>query len=410
MTTPARAREILEPELAPGERLLWVGQPNPHRLLDKSDFIAIPFSLYWNGFMAFFSAHVIESVMEGGRVFPDLLFVAWIGVPFLLIGLYLLIGRFFHRAWTKRRTWYGLTQHRAIAVREGRVWRSTNVGNLRALTNISAKVRRDGSGSVSFVRRSGWERWFSGSDTGMIGDDGDAPTFENIPDAARVVEILGTLRSGAGQRADWGMERPMRPVSTADRTLLHGLLMPGETVLWVGRPDPRKHLTPNDVFLVPFSVLWTGFAFLWLLSAIGLFGEIGESAPGRWPVGAAFVLFGAYFTVGRFAYKAFRKRRFVYGLIPGLALILDRGGPGAKGERVPLRTLASVSSSVRHDGTGSVTFGGSSDAYARPYANTGLEFFSRSRKVAPAFYDVPDARAVMKLVSGIWAEGASTGT
>jgi len=36
-------------------------------------------------------------------------------------------------------------------------------------------------------------------------------------------------------------------------------LLPDETVLWTGRPDPAKHLGAIDIFLVPFSLLWGGF-------------------------------------------------------------------------------------------------------------------------------------------------------
>ena len=42
----------------------------------------------------------------------------------------------------------------------------------------------------------------------------------------------------------------------------------GEHVLWSGRPDPGKLFTRNDYFLVPFSLLWGGFAFFFFGTAI----------------------------------------------------------------------------------------------------------------------------------------------
>lgn len=38
-----------------------------------------------------------------------------------------------------------------------------------------------------------------------------------------------------------------------------GWLRPGEHVLWRGRPDPAVIFAPQDAFLVPLSIVWTGF-------------------------------------------------------------------------------------------------------------------------------------------------------
>lgn len=407
MQAAPSARAVIEPELAPGERLLWVGQPNPRRLLDRSDFIVIPFSLYWNGFMAFFAAHVIGSLVEGrGRVYPDLLLTAVVGIPFLLIGLYLLVGRFYHRAWTRRRTWYGLTQQRAIAIRHGVFWRSTNAANLRALGNVTAKLRRDGSGSVTFLRRRAWWAWLSSSGGPLDDDSGDAPVFHDIPDASRVVEALRGLSSGGAQSAEGQSDRPMPPVPAGDRAVLSGLLWPGEELLWVGRPDPHKHFTPMDIFMVPFSLLWGGFMILGLVGVIGLFDVNRDPGSATMaPFGIFMGLFALYVMVGRFVYKAFRKRGIVYALTTSRALVLDGSGR-VSGKPVLLETLPSISASVRRDGSGSVTFGGSGDQFSRVYANTGLEFFTWTRSQAPAFFDIPDARTVMKLVGGVWADAS----
>ena len=35
-------------------------------------------------------------------------------------------------------------------------------------------------------------------------------------------------------------------------------LAPAEQVLWSGKPDSRRWLYPEDLLLVPFSLLWGG--------------------------------------------------------------------------------------------------------------------------------------------------------
>ena len=168
---------------------------------------------------------------------------------------------------------------------------------------------------------------------------------------------------------------------------LEPYLRPGERLLWAGRPDPSVTFTRADALLVPFSVLWGGFAIFW---------EIGVLASGA-PIlftlwGIPFVAAGLYFMVGRFVYKKRRKLRTAYGLTPERALVAV--GASALDDS-PVRH---VPTSVRRTRDGrhvSVSFG-SHGRWSRAafYGNTGMEFFNFADGPV-AFYDVADGEALL---------------
>lgn len=167
------------------------------------------------------------------------------------------------------------------------------------------------------------------------------------------------------------------------RSRLAPYLLPGETLLWTGRPDPAKHFSVSDVFLVPFSFLWGGFAIFWMSSALV------QGAPLPFALfGLPFVVLGLYFIFGRFIYKSSRKRQTVYGLTQGRALVAV--GPGSISEAPLQRTP--VDRRRSRDGRHlTVTFGRSARGWSAgpSYANTGMEFFDRGNGPL-GFYDVFD--------------------
>ena len=94
-------KEVLEP----GERLLWAGQPGQGLRVRRADRWAIPFTIVWAGFFVFWEYWAVQ---QSGW------FVRLWGIPFLIVGAWLVVGRFFTDAQRRARTQYGLTDRRIL--------------------------------------------------------------------------------------------------------------------------------------------------------------------------------------------------------------------------------------------------------------------------------------------------------
>lgn len=105
----------MKPHLFPGERVLWTGQPKQGLALSGRDAFLIPFSLLWGGGAIFWNVQV-WSFPETGQGGPEWFFRLW-GLPFLIAGVYLIIGRFIHDAALRKNALYGVTDQRVLLIR-----------------------------------------------------------------------------------------------------------------------------------------------------------------------------------------------------------------------------------------------------------------------------------------------------
>jgi hypothetical protein len=177
---------------------------------------------------------------------------------------------------------------------------------------------------------------------------------------------------------------------------LQSYIQPGERILWTGQPDPRRLFGPKDLFLVPFSLMWGGFAIFW--EGLVLFGMAsGSDGPPIFFVlwGIPFVLIGQYFIWGRFLFKRWDRKRTIYAVTNQRVLVLR----GRSLESLFLNQLPNINQSSRADGSGTLEFGASASPFGPgAWADTGLEFFNRGRG-GPAFRDIPDVMRVYRLIS-----------
>jgi PH (Pleckstrin Homology) domain-containing protein len=182
------AQSELSRQLEAGESLLWTGLPRQGLLLRPADVFMIPFSLMWGGFALFWEWGVLHTNAP--------IFMALWGIPFVAMGLYITIGRFFTDSMTRAKTCYALTDRRVLIL-SGLLSRSSSSLPLRTLSGVSLSERSDGSGTITFGAQNPWNSWFAG--TSWPGANRyQPPSFELISDARRVqARILEAQRKAA---------------------------------------------------------------------------------------------------------------------------------------------------------------------------------------------------------------------
>lgn len=102
----------------------------------------VPFSLLWGGF-AFFWEYSVLQAQEA-----PFFFALW-GIPFVLVGIYIIIGRFFVDSYQRARTFYGVTDQRVLIL-GGLMTREVKSLPLKSLSEMSLQERADRSGSILF--------------------------------------------------------------------------------------------------------------------------------------------------------------------------------------------------------------------------------------------------------------------
>ncbi|HEX3601551.1 MAG TPA: PH domain-containing protein [Lacipirellulaceae bacterium] len=172
--------ESIRRELDPSEQLLWFGQPAQGFILRSSDAFLVPFSIIWGGFAIFWEVSVVS---EGAP-----LDFAIFGVPFVLMGLYIMFGRFWVDARQRANTTFGVTPERIIII-SGLFSRHVKSINLDTLSDLSITEKANGVGTISFGNIPFWAWIYGGAAWPGLGFQA-VPQFELIPNARSTYEIV----------------------------------------------------------------------------------------------------------------------------------------------------------------------------------------------------------------------------
>lgn len=133
--------EVIDANLLKDKNLLWWGQPAQGVMLTSRDVFLIPFSLLWGGFAIFWEATVLRSQCPT--------FFALFGIPLVLMGLFLIFGRFLLDMWLRRRMTYALTDRRVLIARTG-PWQSFKSISCDRLPEVTLDGGQDGRGTIRF--------------------------------------------------------------------------------------------------------------------------------------------------------------------------------------------------------------------------------------------------------------------
>ena len=164
---------------------------------------------------------------------------------------------------------------------------------------------------------------------------------------------------------------------------LNSVLRDNERLLWEGMPAPGIHLSAEDAFLIPFSLLWCGFAVFWELSTFAM------GAPTFFSLfGLPFVAVGLYLVFGRFLHAAWKAKHTGYAVTDQRIIIIERSGVTT----LPVDRIPSLELRSHRNGLGTIYL--ESQSYYRRNGN---------RCAAPrkAFLHIENPHEVYRLIDSL---------
>ena len=167
-------------------------------------------------------------------------------------------------------------------------------------------------------------------------------------------------------------------------------LLSGETVVWCDRPGQGIIFAPRDVLLIPFSLLWGGFAISWEV------GVLSSRAPASFAIfGVPFVLIGLFVVFGRFLLDAWLRSKTMYAMTERRILIL-RSKPWSSFTAIRLNRLPEATLKESTKGRGTIRFGEQASLWGG--RNVGFEAWIASLDPTPQFLAINDARTVFAAI------------
>lgn len=171
--------ETLRAQLRPGEQLLWMGKPDPTKVLNWADIYNIPFSVIWTAIALYMS---VTTMMQAELA--ALSIFLWL---FVLFGFYIMFGRFWVLYLNKKKTVYGVTNLR-ILLCTGK--KATSI-YYPMVPSVQRKVKKDGTGTVTIGKPSFNQRIYGNNSMSVsLLDKDNACVLMDIENVEQVYGII----------------------------------------------------------------------------------------------------------------------------------------------------------------------------------------------------------------------------
>ena len=182
-----------------------------------------------------------------------------------------------------------------------------------------------------------------------------------------------------------------------------GRLLSDEKIIWSGRPGPGLLLTPRDIFLIPFSLLWGGFAIFWEFTAIKSHGPLIPFDL----FGAVFVVIGLFFIFGRFLADMWLRGGLRYAITTQRVLIL-RTTPTFDFTALDLARIPSINLAEGRNGRGTIRLGPSTSLWGAS-RNSGFSMWMPSTDPTPQLLAIEDVRSVFDRMQALTVSRRAAG-
>lgn len=165
-----------------------------------------------------------------------------------------------------------------------------------------------------------------------------------------------------------------------------------ESLLWVGKPKQGLVLKGSDGFMIPFSLMWGGFAVFWEYTAIK------GGAPLLFALwGLPFVFIGLYMIFGRFFFDSARRDNTIYGITQN-RIIIKTGVFKKSIKSLNIQTISDVTLNEKGNGSGTIILG-PEPGFSGMFRGTGWP--GANKTMAPSLEMIPDVRKVYRTITDL---------
>ena len=173
-----------------------------------------------------------------------------------------------------------------------------------------------------------------------------------------------------------------------EQQIIQSKISGGERLLWFGRPRQGFFFRKSDALLIPFSIIWFGFAIFWNYN-------VWKGNPDWFfrMFGLPFLFVGFYYVFGRFIVDIFQRKKTFYG-VTNERIIIVSGLFNQQTKSIDLKGLSEITFVEKSNGLGTITFG--RDEIDN--SNSWLQSNRNNVVYAPNFEQIPQAKNVYEII------------